>query len=98
VGGTTSVLGRKLDWVIEVVEFDPPVRSRAKSTEGRLPFETRYTLDATADGTRFTYRIDAESGLGGIFGRLGDPIVTRAQARTVRTNLANLKEILEAGT
>ncbi|WP_175582641.1 SRPBCC family protein [Nocardioides guangzhouensis] len=96
--GATNVLGRKFDWVTEVVEYDPPARSHTKSVEGKLPFEIYYTLEPTASGTRFTYRIDAESGLGGIFGKLGDPIVTRAQARTVRTNLANLKEMLEADT
>ena len=94
--GATTVLGRKFDWVTEVVEFDPPSHERTKCVEGKLPFELTYTLERTDDGTRFTYRIDAESGLGGIFGKLGDPIVTRAQGRTVRTNLANLKVLLEA--
>jgi carbon monoxide dehydrogenase subunit G len=96
--GATTVLGRKFDWVVEVDDFDPPNRSHTKSVEGKLPFEIHYTLEPTSGGTRFTYRIDAESGLGGICGKLGDPLVTKAQARSVRTNLANLKELLEAGT
>jgi carbon monoxide dehydrogenase subunit G len=94
--GHTSVLGRKFGWTSEVVEFDPPTRSKTKAVEGRLRFEVTYTLAPEDGGTRFTYRIDAESGLGGIFGKLGDPLVERAQQRTVRTNLANLKELLEA--
>lgn len=96
--GTTHVLGRKFDWVVEVTEFDPPTHSHTKSVQGKLPFEIDYTLEPVGSSTRFTYRIDAASGLGGIFGKLGDPIVTRAQTRSVKTNLANLKEMLEADT
>jgi uncharacterized membrane protein len=96
--GTTNVLGRKFDWVSELVEFEAPVRSRTKGIEGKLDFEISYRLSPSPDdmGTLFVYRIEAASGLGGIFGKLGDPIVERAQARTVRTNLENLKELLEA--
>lgn len=94
--GATNVLGRKLDWVTEMVEFEPPRRSKTRSVEGKLPFEVTFTLTPSGDGTELTYRLEAESGLGGVFGRLGDPLVERAQARTVRTNLANLKELLEA--
>jgi len=94
--GSTNVLGRNFDWVSELVEFEPPHRSRTKCIEGKLDFEIMYSLSPEDGGTLFSYRIDAESGLGGIFGKLGDPLVERAQTRTVRTNLANLKELLEA--
>ncbi|HZJ07756.1 MAG TPA: SRPBCC family protein [Nocardioidaceae bacterium] len=94
--GATNVLGRIIEWTIEVVEFDPPTRSRMKSVEGKLPFEITYALTPSGSGTHFTYRLEAESGLGGLFGKLTDPLVERAQARTVNTNLANLKELLEA--
>ena len=89
--------GPQLDWVSEVVEFEPPYRSRTKGG-GKLAFEISYSLSPSPDGmgTLSVYRIEAESGLGGIFGKLGDPIVARAQSRTVRTNLANLKELIEA--
>ena len=95
--GVTKVLGRSFDWVSEIVEFEPPVRSRTKGG-GKLAFEISYSLSPSPDGrgTLFVYRIEAESGLGGIFGKLGDPLVERAQSRTVRTNLANLKELIEA--
>jgi hypothetical protein len=38
--------------------------------------------------------VDADPGLGGVFGRLADPLVERAQGRTVRNNLETLAEIL----
>ena len=90
------MLGRNLDWTTEVVTFEPATSSALKTLEAKLPFEIRWTLAPSGNGTHVTYRIDAESGLGGVFGKLGDPIVVRAQARTVKTNLANLKELLEA--
>ena len=62
-----------------------------------MPFSIAWTLVPEGGGTRLTYRLEAESGLGGVFGKLGEPLVVKAQQRTVRTNLANLKEILESG-
>ena len=43
-------------------------------------------------------KVEAESGLGGIFGKLSDPIVENAQRRTVRSNLGTLAELLAQET
>jgi len=94
--GTNKILGRRFDWTTEVSVFDPPRRLDFRSIEGKLTFVVTNLLEPVDGGTRFTYRADAESGLGGIFGRLGDPIVQRAQARTVRANLETLAELLGA--
>lgn len=94
--GTNKILGRRFDWTTEVSVFDPPRRLDFRSIEGKLTFVVTNLLEPVDGGTRFTYRADAESGLGGIFGRLGDPIVRRAQARTVRANLETLAELLGA--
>ena len=48
--GTTHVLGRKFDWVVEVIEFDPPTQSHTKSVQGKLPFEIHYTLEPMSNG------------------------------------------------
>lgn len=95
--GVTRVLGRKLKWVSEVTTFDAPSAYATKTVEANLAFSVSWTLKAEGDGTRMDYRIEAESGLGGVFGKLGEPMVVKAQQRTVRTNLANLKGILESG-
>jgi carbon monoxide dehydrogenase subunit G len=80
-----------------MVRFEPVTAYAHKTVEAKLPFAVAWTLTPEGEGTRVTYRLEAESGLGGVFGRLGDPLVMRAQQRTVKTNLANLKEILESG-
>jgi uncharacterized membrane protein len=92
--GTSKILGRRFEWTTEMTEFDRPRRSSSRSVEGKLQFTVTLQLEPVDDGTRFTYRVDAASGLGGVFGRLADPIVERAQARTVRANLETLSELL----
>ncbi len=47
------------------------------------------------DASRVTYRVDVPN-IGGFFGKLADPVVTRMYARDVRTSLENLKEVLES--
>ena len=92
--GTSKVLGRSFDWTAEVTEHDPPRRSTSKSVEGKMDFTVSMTCEPEGDGTRLTQRIEAASGLGGIFGRIADPLVQKVQARTVRANLESLAEYL----
>ena len=92
--GTSKVMGRNFDWTAEVVEHDPPRRSTSKSVEGKLDFTVSMTCEPEDGGTRLTQRIEAATGLGGIFGRVGDSLVQRTQARTVRANLESLAEYL----
>lgn len=94
--GATKVLGREFEWVTECTELDPEKSATFKTVEGKLPFEVRTQYSPDGEGTRLVYRIDAESGLGGVFGRLADPLVVKAQTRTVKANLATLKELLES--
>jgi uncharacterized membrane protein len=91
--GTSKILGRRFEWTTEITEFDRPRRSSSRSIEGKLQFTVTILVEPADGGTRFTYRVDAASGLGGVFGRLADPIVERAQARTVRANLDTLAEL-----
>ncbi|MHA7224049.1 SRPBCC family protein [Arthrobacter sp. RHLT1-20] len=92
--GTSKIVGRLFDWTVEVTEFDPPGRLTQKAVEGKMEFTVTNILQAAEGGTKYTYRIDAASGLGGIFGKLADPFIEMAQARTVRANLATLAEYL----
>lgn len=95
--GVSKIMGRKFNWVTEVTELSPPTAMTSRSVEGDLTFTVTYSLQpAGTGGTQLTYRVDAESGLGGVFGRFGDPLVQRAQSRTVRANLARLADALSA--
>jgi carbon monoxide dehydrogenase subunit G len=94
VRGTSKIMGRHFDWVAENIDFDPPRKTVARSVEGKMNFTITNSLEPEGNGTRLTFRIDADSGLGGIFGKLADPLVEKAQSRTVRANLETLAELL----
>lgn len=92
--GVSKILGRRFEWTTEVTDCEAPTRLSSRAVEGKLRFTVTNTLRSENGGTRFSYRVDAESGLGGVFGRLADPIVEKAQRRTVRANLDTLAELL----
>ncbi|SDS61120.1 SRPBCC family protein [Microterricola viridarii] len=92
--GTSKIMGRRFDWTVEATEYDPPNRVTNTSVEGPMSFVVTSSVEAVDGGSRYTYRIDAASGLGGVFGRMADPFIQRAQARTVRANLETLAELL----
>jgi uncharacterized membrane protein len=92
--GASKILGRRIEWTTEVVEFVPGVRAASQSVEGPLTFTVSYEVSASPAGTTLRYRLAAESGLGGAFGRAMEPIVQRAQTKVVRANLDTLAGLL----
>jgi uncharacterized membrane protein len=95
VRGASKILGRRIEWATEVIEFVPGIRAVSRSVEGPLTFTVSYELSASPGGTTLRYRLAAESGLGGAFGRAMEPIVQRAQTKVVRANLGKLAGLLE---
>jgi uncharacterized membrane protein len=93
--GVSKILGRRIEWTTEVTQFVPGVRAASESVEGPLTFTVSYEVSASPAGTTLRYRLVAESGLGGAFGRAMEPIVQRAQAKVVRANLGKLASLLE---
>ncbi|MFZ2528488.1 MAG: SRPBCC family protein [Rhodococcus sp. (in: high G+C Gram-positive bacteria)] len=94
--GVNRLLGKKVDWVTEFTECEPQKLISGKAVDSKIGFVTTSRLDEADGGTRFTYRLETESGLGGIFGKLADPIVAAAYARVVRASLDNLTDLLTA--
>ncbi|HKG50835.1 MAG TPA: SRPBCC family protein [Actinomycetales bacterium] len=92
--GVSKIMGRRFDWTTEVTDVHPPSRMDSRSIEGKLTFAVVYSLKPEGDGTRLTYRVEAASGLGGVFGRFADPLVQSAQSRSVRANLERLAGLL----
>ena len=93
--GATKVLGREFEWTSEYTEFEPDRLVAIESVESKVPFRIRTEVTPEGDGTRVNYRLEADSGLGGFFGRLADPLVVKAQTRTVKANLESLKDLME---
>jgi uncharacterized membrane protein len=92
--GVSKILGRRFEWTTEVTHVEYPKRMTSRAIEGNLQFEVTNTFEPRDGGTRYIYKVEAAEGLGGVFGRLADPLVQKAQGRTVRANLETLAELL----
>jgi uncharacterized membrane protein len=88
-------LGRRFEAPFEVIDYEPNRRYAHRSTEGHPVLVTMAFAyePVSPERTRFTPRIEAEPG--GFFGLVG-PVLERAIRRQMRTNLATLKDLLEA--
>lgn len=94
--GVTRVAGQNLEWTAQTTEYEPPRANAFQSIEAPMSFRGSTRLEPVGDdATRVTYLLEADN-LGGFFGKLADPIVTRMYSRDVKASLENLKEILES--
>ncbi len=89
----SKFLGRRFETPFEVTSHEPPRLHSHKSTGGPLPQEWTLTCEEAAGGTRVTEVVEGEPG--GFFGLAG-PLLERAGRRQFRTDLENLKDLLEA--
>jgi uncharacterized protein YndB with AHSA1/START domain len=94
--GTVRVAGKKMAFTQEVNAWDPPKTATMKSLEAPMSWELSFRFEPLgSDRTRVT--IHQEVGeMGGFFGKLGDVMATKMYTRDVRSNLENLKLVLEA--
>jgi len=93
--GVTRVAGRNVDWTSKVTALEEGVVFSYESIESPMAFTYSYRFEDAEGGTKVTFHQDIPT-MAGFFGKLADPIVTRMYSRNVSTNLANLKELLEA--
>ncbi len=89
-----KVAGRRVEVTREVTEVVPEERFAVKTVKAPFPSSTVFQFEDAGGGTRVTFHAETP-GLGGFFGKLGDPIVVKLFARDVRANLTNLRTILE---
>lgn len=93
VAFVAEFLGRKLEYVYEIAEFEPGERFVMRTAEGPFPMETIYTFEETRDGhTHMTLRNHGEpSGVS----KLMAPMIATAMKSANQKDLAKLKAILE---
>jgi hypothetical protein len=87
-------LGRRLEYVYEVVEYIPDKRLVMRTADGPFPMETMYEWEPAANGTRMTLR---NRGTSTGFSRIVAPFMSAAMRRANQKDLATLKGLLEAG-
>lgn len=88
-------LGRSMEFVSEITEYDPPSRLGLEVVEGSFQGHEHIDLQPEGDSTRVTMSAEGEAGFGGVFGKLLDPVVTAAFRREAQSDLGRLKDILE---
>jgi uncharacterized membrane protein len=87
-------LGRRIEYVYEVVEWTPGRRLIMRTADGPFPMETTYTWEAAPQGgTRMTL---ANRGMPAGFSTWLAPFMAIAVRRANRKDLARLKERLES--
>lgn len=88
-----EVFGRRVETEFEVTEFDAGRKLAFKSIRGSFPIRGIYSFAPAGDGASVTFALQGEPG--GFF-KLAEPLLTRMLQRQWDTNLANLKDVLEA--
>jgi uncharacterized membrane protein len=91
---TVEILGRRIEYDVEVAEYIPHRRLLMRADGGDAPAETRYEWEPNPDGTTFmTYRrTGTPKAFPGPLARL----VAWELRRTSRDDLSRLKSILES--
>lgn len=89
-----KIAGRQVESTKEVTEVVPKEQFGFKTADGPVDEIVSFRLEDTDEGTRLTIHGETP-GLGGIFGRLSEPLVTRMFSRDLQASLDNLKTLLE---
>ena len=88
-------LGRRMDSEWEIVEHYPYYRLD-RTVSGPIHLESSWRLEPVENGTLFSMEIETGEGLGGMFGKLSEPLVLKMTRRDFVGNLARLKDLIEA--
>jgi uncharacterized membrane protein len=88
-----SFLGRRVEYVNEVVALDPGRRLVMRSIRAPFPMTVTYEFDDANGGT--TMRIRAEGDASGFY-RVAGPLLSRAVKKGVARDLATLKAKLDS--
>lgn len=91
--GVIKALGRKMENLHEISEYEQNRKFSMRIISGPVTGEATYSFETLGNGTKIGVMVDAE--LGGFF-KVADPIVSQTLQKQYETNLANLKEVLEA--
>lgn len=92
VARVAKFLGKRIEYVNEVIEYDPGIRLVMKSVSGPFPMTISYEIEEAAGGTLTQIHIRGEAE--GFF-KLAAPVLARFVRRSIMRDLETLKRLLE---
>ncbi|HEX5403542.1 MAG TPA: SRPBCC family protein [Pseudonocardiaceae bacterium] len=84
---TAYILGRRIDYVFQVVEYAPPCRLGLRAVAGPFPMDSAYRFDAHADGTLASIRVRGDASR---YLRIGIPVLRAVVRSSLRRSLCAL--------
>ncbi len=92
VARVAKFLGRRIEYINEVIEYDPGVRLVMKSVTGPFPMTVSYKFEEAEGGTLARIHVRGE---GEGFFKLAAPVLARLVRRSIMRDLETLKGMLE---
>lgn len=88
-----SFMSKRIEYVLEIVEWTPQSLMAMRSVKGPFPMEVTYSFDDGPGGT--LAKINVKGGPGGIF-KLASPLMAMGVKKNITKDLKNLKRLMEA--
>lgn len=92
VARVAAFLGKRIEYVNEVVEYNPPARLVMRSVKGPFPMTVTYEFEAVGDSTIARIRVQ---GAAEGFYRLAAPLLVRAVRMSLGRDLRALAALME---
>jgi hypothetical protein len=88
-----SFLGRRIDYVMEIVALEPGRRLAMHAVEAPMPMDVTYEVEPAPDGAIARVRVQGDAA--GLY-RLASPLVSAQVGRSIDGDVRRLKAILES--
>lgn len=90
----SELMGRKIDGVMEITDYDPPSKFGFKNVAGPVQIRAMASFKSVGTGTHLS--LNAEGEPGGVF-KLAEGVLARQVKSQMEDNLKRLKSVLESG-
>ena len=94
VARLAKFLGKRIEYVLEVVEYEPNSLLAMKSVKGPFPMEVSYWFQESPGGTLAEIHVQGEAS--GFYSKINGPVMSLAVKRNVTKDLKRLKKLLES--
>ena len=93
VSRVAKFLGKRIEYINEIIEYDPAGLLVMRSIKGPFPMTIRYQFEDASGGTLARIHVQGESSG---FYKLAAPLLARAVKGNVKNDLETLKDLLES--